>query len=307
MSDDPSSLYRDYVHQHDGTAVAPAPERDFVSSDELNAAAAEHGGEVFDQNKNQEARDAAADLASGDSNDPSAMYRNYARSHKGTGVAPAPGRDLSSSDLDAAAAVHGGEVFSDQVSAVDADEAAKVVLSPRANTPALHSMPAGVKAAFYVHMSPTQRAELEDAMSAEERSAMMGVMSPSQKSELSSQNRVAYRQQLEILRSYRSQSNPSPTQLQSLLLSEGLALAPEQEPKVLASLKKDPAKTIIVVAGLPVAPAQTIRTIRRLILPNLEISTKLKLELQREIVLNPSAYDVGLLRDRLVEAVTHAL
>eukprot|EP00658_Telonema_sp_P-2_P019197 TRINITY_DN17545_c0_g1_i2.p3 TRINITY_DN17545_c0_g1~~TRINITY_DN17545_c0_g1_i2.p3 ORF type:complete len:108 (+),score=31.45 TRINITY_DN17545_c0_g1_i2:209-532(+) len=81
MSDDPSSLYRDYVHQHDGTAVAPAPERDFVSSDELNAAAAEHGGEVFDQNKNQEARDAAADLASGDSNDPSAMYRNLSLIH----------------------------------------------------------------------------------------------------------------------------------------------------------------------------------------------------------------------------------
>lgn len=55
-----ADMYKAYVSTHAGTGVSAAPEREFVTSEQLNEAAAEHGGEVFDQAANRQAAQGAA-------------------------------------------------------------------------------------------------------------------------------------------------------------------------------------------------------------------------------------------------------
>ena len=85
---------------------------------------------------------------------------------------------------------------------------------------------------------------------------------------------------------------------------QGLTLSAAKEPEVLYSLQRDPAKTVIVMCGLTISPAETMHLIRDLLLPNLPVSTRMKNEISREIIISPTISDIQRIRDMMVRAVT---
>eukprot|EP00656_Telonema_subtile_P012335 TRINITY_DN16201_c0_g1_i1.p1 TRINITY_DN16201_c0_g1~~TRINITY_DN16201_c0_g1_i1.p1 ORF type:complete len:161 (+),score=61.96 TRINITY_DN16201_c0_g1_i1:141-623(+) len=158
-------------------------------------------------------------------------------------------------------------------------------------------------------MTPEQRARMMVTLSPDKKEALIDAMTPQEKAEQAAYNRGTFDQQLAGLQERKGSPSTvlNPSELHMSILHEGLTLAPDKEAMVILALQQQPAKTIIVMCGLPISAAHTLRVVRGLVIPNLKISTQLKMEINREIVVNPAAADVQQIRDRLVAAVTSAV
>jgi len=87
------------------------------------------------------------------------------------------------------------------------------------------------------------------------------------------------------------------------ILSSGLTISGGKLETVRGSVMANPEKTVVMLCALPLGNAELIRILRDEVLPLLNISHTTKVELLRELVINPTLSDVGNFRDRLLEAI----
>jgi len=318
--------------------VAAAPERKLDSAS-LNAAAADHGGEVYAAaEQNSQARAEAAKLAAvePETSDPSQLYKQYARSHEGTKVAAAPERKLDSASLNAAAADHGGEVYaaaeqnskaragaaklSAQLEQAEAISTAENINSARSGSGKLHDQLAAAEATASVSADAQaipamqQDAAVQRLQQAAEANMPPGFDPVAVRAQINSLQQTQGRQShfsFDQLKAQLRRDLGTPAgyaldarALHSNILHQGLTLSAAKEPEVLYSLQRDPAKTVIVMCGLTISPAETMHLIRDLLLPNLPVSTCMKNEISREIIISPTVGDIQRIRDMMVRAVT---
>merc|ERR1712196_720515 len=93
---------------------------------------------------------------------------------------------------------------------------------------------------------------------------------------------------------------------QEEMLTQGLTVSPDKRDDILASIREDADKTIIVLCALPISAGETIRLLKEECLPHLPISSTEKLALLREHYVVPSMDNVASFRDKILAALVES-